>query len=285
MKKQASILFEKEPLGMNLRNYLILVNNAFPAMMLAKDKVATKKLLNENGIATAQTIALIQTARDLRLLQYLPDEFVIKPGRGSGGAGILVLEKIENSFQDPSGEKYTVKKIIKHVRNILGGEFSGSFEEDVAMVEKRLFPLDMIVFDRAAGLPDIRIFCIKHLPVMAMMRYATGETRGRANLSAGAIGLAIDIESGKISHIHAKKEKTKITMDDLNISKDFVMPKWNEIKKIASQASKVSGLMISGIDVVLDRSDRVLVLEINGRPGIEIQNINEKSLLEDMLKL
>jgi hypothetical protein len=117
---------------------------------------------------------------------------------------------------------------------------------------------------------------------MAMMRYSTKETKGRANLSAGAIGLAIDIASGKISHIHTKKNDVKITAKELGIPSNFVFPKWEEIKKIAIKSSMVSGLVISGIDVILDGDDNVLVLEINGRPGIEIQNVNEESLFQIM---
>jgi alpha-L-glutamate ligase-like protein len=283
MKK--NILFRKEPLGMNLRNYLILASNSFSSLMLAKDKVATKKLLEEHGILTSKTVMQINSVWDLRLLENLPEDFVIKPGKGSGGGGILVLKKVEDYFQDPSGEKYTLAKISKHIRNILDGEFSGSDNEDVALIEKRLYPSEKIIFERAAGLPDIRIFCVNFKPVMAMMRYATKETKGRANLSAGAIGLGIDIETGTISHIHAKKEKTVLTFEDLGIPRDFVIPKWEEIKKIAIKSSEISGLRVSGIDVILDSDDNVLVLEINGRPGIEIQNVNEKSLLDDMLKL
>ncbi|MEI7891221.1 MAG: sugar-transfer associated ATP-grasp domain-containing protein [bacterium] len=285
MKNKLKNIFSKIPLGMNLRNYLILASNPFSSMLLAKNKVATKKLLSKNGIATAKTILEIDSVWNLRLLENLPDEFVIKPSSGSGGAGILVLKKKEAFFVDPSGQQHSLQQIKKHIRKILDGEFSGSAYDDVAIIEERIFPSKKIIFKRAAGLPDIRVFCVNFKPVMAMMRYSTKETQGRANLSAGAIGLAIDIATGKISHVHTKKKDVKITTKDLGIPADFVMPKWEQIKKIAVKSSKVSGLVISGIDVILDADDNVLVLEINGRPGIEIQNVNEESLLEIMQKI
>jgi alpha-L-glutamate ligase-like protein len=285
MKNKLKNIFTEKPLGMNLRNYLILANNPFESMLLAKDKVATKELLSGNGIATAKTITLIDTVWNLKLLEKLPKEFVIKPSSGSGGAGIMVLKKEKDFFVDPSGQEYSLAEVRKHVRKILDGEFSGSAYDDTAIIEERLTPSKKIVFERAAGLPDIRVFCINFKPVMAMMRYSTKETKGRANLSAGAIGLAIDIKTGKISHVHAKKEIVKITTHDLGIPDDFVFPKWKEILDISVKSSKVSGLVVSGIDVILDANDQVLVLEINGRPGIEIQNVNEESLLSAMKKL
>jgi hypothetical protein len=114
---------------------------------------------------------------------------------------------------------------------------------------------------------------------MAMLRYATRESGGRANLSAGAVGMSIDLESGAITHIHAKGRRTAFSHADFGIPESFVVPRWEEMKALAGQAADAAGLGYAGVDLVLDRDDRVFVLEVNGRPGLEIQNVNENSLL------
>lgn len=58
---------------------------------------------------------------------------------------------------------------------------------------------------------------------------------------------------------------------------------WEKIKTIASEVAKISGLNVAGVDIVLNVKEQIMVLEVNGRPGLEIQNINERSLLEDIL--
>ncbi len=56
------------------------------------------------------------------------------------------------------------------------------------------------------------------------------------------------------------------------------IPKWGKVLKYAVQAQKVSGLGYAGIDVVLDEEEGPLILEINARPGLQIQIANNDSL-------
>lgn len=277
--------FLSKPVGMNMRNHVIQACNPQSSLLLAKNKIATKKLLSGHGILMPESYFEIEKSGEFSLEEKFPDEFVLKPNCGHGGSGILVLKRKEDGFLDPAGRLHSHKEIKKHVLKILDGEYSGFLEKDIMIVEERLYPSPKITFRHAAGLPDIRIFCINFVPVMAMMRYATRGTNGRANLSMGAIGMSIDIESGVLGHLHQKKEQEKLSFEDFGIPSGFVMPKWEEMKAVAVKASKLSGLKISGIDLILDKDDRVMVLEINGRPGIEIQNINEKSLLEELKNL
>lgn len=285
MTNFAKKYFEAVPLGMNLRNFLLREGNPDDSMRLAKDKAEAKKMFQKHDIPTAETFFEIESYYDLDKIKDFPAEFVIKPSRGYAGKGIMVLKRKSGVFVNPAGETFDEKYLRRHIRKIIDGEFSGYMEKDTAIIEERIYPSPKLIFARAAGLPDIRIFCVDYNPVMAMMRYATKETKGRANLSAGAVGLGIDIGSGKISHIHRKHEEEKIKMSDLGIPENFVMPKWEEMKKVAAKTSKITGLKVSGVDLILDSRDRVLVIEINGRPGIEIQNINEKSLLDELSKL
>ena len=60
----------------------------------------------------------------------------------------------------------------------------------------------------------------------------------------------------------------------------FAIPFWSEILEIAAQAQVASGLGYAGVDIVLDATRGPLVLEVNKRPGLEIQNANRAGLLK-----
>lgn len=284
MKSLSEKLFtrRKIPLGMNLRNFLIREYNPRESLDFAKDKAGAKRLFSERGITVPKTFFEIENYTDLEKIKLFPEEFVIKPARGFGGNGIMVLRKNGLNFLDPSGEIFTEKHIRRHIRKILDGEYSGHKESDVALVEERIFPSPKIIFKHSAGLPDIRIFCVNFVPVMAMMRHSTKATRGRANLSVGAIGISIDIETGKITHLFSKKEEREFKLRDFDIPENFCVPHWKKLIETSIEASRLSRLPISGVDLIIDRRDRVVLIEINGRPGIEIQNVNKKSLLGSM---
>lgn len=277
-------IFEKYftylPLGMNYRNYLIGNLNTKVSLQLAKDKVSFKHILEENGIPTPRTYHEIHDYSDMKLINSLPDEFVIKPSRGLSGNGIILLKRSNGFFHNPSGDNYSLLDVKRHIRKILDGDYSGYIEYDVAIIEERIFPSKQLQFKNAIGLPDIRIFCHNFEPIMGMMRYPTFKSKGRSNLAQGALGIGIEIEKGTITHIYSKKARKEYIPEDLGILSSFVMPKWEETKMLAMKSSKLSRLGLSGVDIILDVNDRLLVLEINGRPGLEIQNINEYSLLK-----
>ncbi|MBI2851564.1 MAG: hypothetical protein HYX84_00460 [Chloroflexi bacterium] len=275
-------LFHHVPLGMNFRNHLIRELNSAESLRLAKDKAAYKLLLEANGVATPRTYHVVHDFTDMRLIPAFPDEFVIKPNSGMGGIGIILLRREGNLFVNPSGEPYSSSELKLHVRKILDGEFSGFIERDQAIIEERIFPSPDLRFQNkeVIGLPDIRVFCCHFSPVMAMLRYPTLKSKGRSNLARGALGIGIDMATGRITHVNSKKERKEFTFKEIGIPPSFVVPKWNEIKEIAQTCAKLTNIEICGVDIVLDRENKVIVLENNGRPGIEIQNINEASLLE-----
>jgi hypothetical protein len=52
------------------------------------------------------------------------------------------------------------------------------------------------------------------------------------------------------------------------------IPQWDEILHLASEAQIISGLGFLGVDVVLERDEGPMILELNARPGLSIQNAN-----------
>lgn len=275
-----SRFFRQPPLGLNYRNFLIRERNQADLLRMVKDKNGFKAVLQANGVATPATYDLIHDFSDVHLIGAFPDEFVIKPDRSFGGKGVILLQRQGDSFVNPGGDVYSVKALKRHIRRILDGDFSGYVARDIAIIEERVYPSAKLKFKDAYGLPDTRVFCYRFEPVMAMLRYPTFKSRGRSNLTAGGIGIGLELATGAPTYIHIKGAAAEPKLEDVGIPAGFAMPHWAEMKAVAEKCSRIAGLWLTGVDIILDASDHIRVLEVNGRPGLEIQNINEASLLE-----
>lgn len=265
----------KHVLGINQRNHALYSLNSKEAFLLAKDKFATKNLLAENGIPVPRTYLVIRDHAEIEGLKDLPfDEFVIKPNKGAAGSGILVLSKKEGSFISPTGKIFDFREVRNHVKNILDGEYSQ--EDDMVLIEERIRFTDTFNNLPVIGLPDIRVICINYQPVMAMVRWPTKLSSGKANISIGALGLAIEMDTGNITNVHAKIGSCDVPA--VLAQCKMPVPDWEYLKRISGKASELMGLGFSGVDIVLRDNGTVCILEMNGRPGLEIQNVNKMSL-------
>src|SRR5690554_6887831 len=81
--------------GMNERNArYIHPHNPRKLFPLVDDKLRSKKLAEQAGIAVPGLLGVVETNYQARRIDRLlagHDEFVIKPAAGSGGNGILVI--------------------------------------------------------------------------------------------------------------------------------------------------------------------------------------------------
>ena len=68
------------------------------------------------------------------------------------------------------------------------------------MVEEKLETHPALAPLRSDGVPDIRVIVYRGVPVMCMMRMPTRLSDGRANLHQGAVGVGIDLVSGRAIH-------------------------------------------------------------------------------------
>ena len=91
-----SALRDAGVLGMNRRNHdYIAAYNKRKYYPMVDDKLITKELALKVGVPTAGLIGTIRYQYEaknfMRMTEYYPS-FVIKPGHGSGGRGILVIK-------------------------------------------------------------------------------------------------------------------------------------------------------------------------------------------------
>ncbi len=273
----------EEILGINERNLsLIYEYNPVQYYSMADDKLLTKRILEEAGISTPKLLYSYQYFYELNRLKedlWNRSDFVIKPSHGLQGGGIVVFDQFSNGhWLTTSGKPYSAGDLFEHATDILHGVYSLDNTNDAVMIEEKI-KLDRF-FRRITykGVPDIRVIVFKRRPVMAMLRIPTKCSEGRANLHAGGIGVGLDLKSGVTTSAKIKKSSIAAHPDTGEGLLGLRIPHWGDILDIAQRIQKYIPLGYLGIDFVLDERYGPQILEINVRPGLEIQNINNKGL-------
>lgn len=252
-------------------------------------KLGVKKSLQNAGIPVPETLATLNTYKDIKnlrdTLESLPPEkgFVIKPNNSFGGRGIVVIKRRNgDTFEKVNGEQVTLEEIKHELEVTMDGEYTGRWIPDKALIEELITSDPKLGKLSYAGLPDVRVIVFRGIPVMAMARLPTKKSNGRANLHQGAIGAGINLVDGEITNavVAYQKEPVKRHPDTGVELIGEQIPFWDEILKIAANSQKTTHLGYAGVDIVIDKDKGPLVMEVNKRPGMEIQNANNKPLLE-----
>jgi alpha-L-glutamate ligase-like protein len=269
-------------LGMNERNFFISRYNQRKLYPLVDDKLKTKLLAEKSGLAVPKLYGVIRAQHEVRGIHRLldaHDSFVIKPSRGSGGKGIkVIVRRRGHGFVKANGEDVSRVEITRHVSNILSGLFSLGGKPDVAMIEA-LVEMDP-QFDGLSyeGIPDIRIIVFLGYPVMSMMRLATHSSDGKANLHQGAVGVGLDLASGRSLYAVQYNRPLKLHPDTGQPLNTLTIPHWHELMCLGASCYEITGLGYLGADIVMDRNRGPLIMELNARPGLSIQIANNTGL-------
>lgn len=278
-----TILSSGPVLSINARN-VAMVNtlNSPDLLELAADKVKSKDVLRRHNVPVADDLAVCGSHTQLDAMLQTADSleaFALKPNRGSQGNGILIIkERDDGVFLTPGNRRLTLADLQHHVCEILAGSFSQDGSEDTAFIEPLLHQHAELDAIAALGLSDIRVILHKHEIVSAMLRMPTRLSGGKANLHQGALGLAIDLASGQVTHASMKGKSVDVHPDTRCPLIGFQLPHWAETLMTARNASHAIPLGYIGVDICIDQARGPIVLEVNGRPGIEIQNVQKRGL-------
>ena len=272
-------------LGINERNAQIIQRvNPRHLYPLVDDKLSTKRLALDAGIAVPELYGCIESQHDVRSWVDFTsghDDFVIKPAHGAGGDGILVVagrSAKRGVYQLIDGNLISEDDIEHHVSNIIGGQYSFVGSRDSAMFEYRVATDPFFAPVAFRGVPDVRVLVYSGYPVMAMVRLPTRHSRGKANLHQGAVGAGIDLASGRTlsgvlgNEIVHEHPDTGVPIAGLNI------PAWERFLDLAARCYELTGLGYLGVDIILDKDKGPLILELNARPGLNIQIANKIGL-------
>jgi alpha-L-glutamate ligase-like protein len=271
-------------LGMNARNTrCILDHNPRGRFPLVDCKRKMRDLCREIGVPTPTLYAVLPTHSSLRHLPRLLakfTDFVIKPSRGAGGRGILVVVgRAPGGFLRHNGQFLSPGDIRQHTSSTLSGLFSLGGSEDEALFQQRVVPDPALMSISYQGTPDIRVILYRHEPVMAMLRLPTKQSGGRANLHQGAIGAGVDLATARTCRAVIRNHVASRHPDTGNSVVGFRVPHWEQVLDMSRKVSRAVGMGYIGADIVLDEREGPLLLEANARPGLAIQIANGQGLL------
>ncbi|MCJ7764547.1 MAG: ATP-grasp domain-containing protein [Thiovulaceae bacterium] len=282
---KASMQNVQKVLGMNRRNLeYVYPSNPRKYFEFANNKLLTKKSLEAAGLRVPETFLTVSFFYELTEMEEAlrrRRSFVIKPASGSGGSGIMVISDYqEGDWQSVSGKTYTFADIKKHIADIIFGVYSFGLN-DTAIIEERIIQNTLISELSPQGLADIRVINYRGSNVKAMLRVATIASDGRANLHQGGVGVAIDLIKGITFAARVHGEEITHHPDTGVALLDVSIPSWDELLRLGEAASKAIPLDYLGIDIALSENGPV-ILEVNARPGIEIQNICGEGMRESL---
>ncbi|WP_133491600.1 alpha-L-glutamate ligase-like protein [Alcanivorax sp. 24] len=271
-------------MGINQRNgdYVLRYNDRrlYP---LVDDKIRTKKLALDAGIRAPDMYGIIETEQGIGKVAEIVEthgDFVIKPSQGAGGDGIMVIsDRFEGYYRTVSGRMVSPEEMEFHISGIISGIYSLGGHRDRALIEYRVRSTDL--FDRISigGVPDVRIIVLKGYPVFAMLRLPTRQSDGKANLHQGAIGVGVDIATGVTLAGTWHNLKIDRHPDTAHPVAGVTIPDWEECLALAARCYDLTGLGYLGVDLVLDKHKGPMMLELNARPGLNIQIANDDGLL------
>jgi alpha-L-glutamate ligase-like protein len=277
-------LYRKRVLGINRRNaYYTLKYNQRHLYPLVDDKLLTKKLAIKAGMAVPELYGVIEMQHQIRYLPTLLEphsDFVIKPSYGTGGNGILVINgRKKGRYRKPNGFIINEGDIKHHVSNILSGMYSLGGHPDKAIIEYRVQFDPVFEAISYMGVPDIRIIVFLGIPVMSMIRLPTHMSDGKANLHQGAVGVGIDMAAGTTLNAVWNNEIIDEHPNTGNTIIGIKIPHWDNFLNLATRCYELTGLGYQGVDMVLDKNKGPMILELNARPGLNIQIANKAGLL------
>ncbi len=273
-----------EVYGINRRNLgLVYPNNPRRSYPWADDKLLAKEAFRARGVPAPRTIAvcdgLYAVPAAVEALRGRSG-FVATPANGSGGAGILVAgawDPARQAWRKAGGGAVTPLGLSRHLADVVFGVHSSRLE-DRAFVEERVEPHRVFAALWADGLCDVRVIVLRGRPVMSMIRVPTAESGGRANLHQGGLGIAVDLERGRTFRALHRGRPVERHPESGAPLLGLEVPSWPGVVDVARRAALAVPLGYLGVDVVVDRERGPLVLEINVRPGLEIQNVNGTGL-------
>jgi alpha-L-glutamate ligase-like protein len=276
-------------LSMNRRNadfiYRLNKRRDYP---VADDKLLAKEAMIAAGVLTSPTLTVFRSFYELakvetRLAPF--EDFAVKPAHGRAGGGILIVTGREGcDFITTNGKKLNCDEFRRHLANIIFGIYSLDVE-DAAIVEPRLQPHPFFARLYPHGIADIRVIVVSDQPVLSMIRLPTRESAGRANLHQGAIGLGLDLATGDVVRAWHHHRVIETHPDTGARLVGLQVPDFEKVIDLARRAAKAVALKYLGVDIVIDRELGALVLEINVRPGLEIQNVTGVPLYSRLVEM
>lgn len=281
----------RDILNKNARNRLFLIYNKKKGRRIANSKVLTKKILKKAGLPVPELFVVFENREQVNEFGWenLKGNFVIKPTHGYAGEGILMIRKKgkwAGEWVLMDGTKVTTEDLRFHIGDIFAGRYSLKDKPDQAFVEERIKIHPIFKRYTYQGTPDVRIIVFNRIPVMAMLRLPTEESKGRANVTQGAIGAGVDLATGITTYgVRHNRLVKRVPRSGKKIN-GLKLPFWDELLLLSVRAQEiVPQLGFLAIDFVLDKEKGPMILELNAKPGLMIQICNQDGLYHRLVRV
>ena len=106
----------------------------------------------------------------------------------------------------------------------------------------------------------------------------TSKSGGMANLHQNGVGIGVDMVNGRLTQVYDGKNYRDHHPDNPKSIKGVTIPFWKEIMALSIATSKAFPLDYLGIDLVIDKTKGPQIMEVNVRPGLAIQLVNQCGL-------
>jgi alpha-L-glutamate ligase-like protein len=273
--------FGDDVLTMTVRNREFVGKYNPPGLLAMLTKDTVKGLLLPLGVPMAATYLILRERSDLgKFKDWMKQHevFALKPSSSYGGEGILLVTGKQGDLYRTNMGSISASQIETLAFSILEGQFHGG-QKDTAVVEELLVQDEALQDIVPMGLADIRVISFLGYPVMAMMRIPTVASGGKANIHLGAVADGVRISTGIIFHSVWAGLPSPEHPDTGAPLLGRQIPLWDEILEVAAEAQRLAGIGYAGVDIALDAKRGPVVMEVNRRPGLEIQNANAAGLL------
>jgi len=271
-------------LGINRRNaWYTRWHNQRRYYPLVDDKLKTKEIALRAGLSVPPLYHVISSEHQIRHLEEKLArfaDFAVKPSRGAGGKGIVVVTgRSHHLYRLTDDALIDQSELNYHVANVLSGMYSLGGHRDRVIFEYRVRFDPVFKAISYQGVPDIRIIVFRGVPVMAMVRLPTRMSGGKANLHQGAVGAGVDLSTGRTLGGVWRDLSIADHPDTGESIQGVLIPGWRSLLHLAAGCYELTRLGYIGVDLVLDKDKGPLILEVNARPGLNIQIANSAGLL------
>ena len=277
-------------MGINRRNREFVYDGNLRSLFpVAASKLQTKEGLQNSGIPTPSLYTVFRSHREIREFRRRVDglsSFVIKPDHGARGNGVFVVsERTPDGYLNGGRKPVSESKVVSLLHEILSGEFCPARGKDAAVVEEKIATHPLLTRVSGASTGDVRVIVCRGEPVMAMVRFPTAKSRGRANLHQGGVGAGVCIKTGRVVAAIQHDRPVKLHPDTAHPLIGLEVPLWREVVEVAARCYSAIPLGYMGVDIMIEEEKGPLVVEVNVRPGLSIQNANNEGLGSRLAKV
>jgi hypothetical protein len=249
------------PQSVELKHYIRALNRAHTRKGdFVQSKIGFKEKV-EKFVNVPETILYTKNLDDIDECVRRLSEFVFKPNHLSRGIGIRVLNRVGNRLVDMNGDRLAINDLIDEASALMKVR-RGKKNIRGILFEKRIFPNESTKHPEydGDGITDVRIMYLYDKFLFSVVRFPSTESNGYGNIIRGAKWGAIMDTSGEFV-VDTRIQRTDVV--------DGFFPFFDELVTTGKMVTKMYELPFQSVDMTVDESGNIIVIETERLPQIE----------------